>query len=595
MIVPALPPALAPWAPWLRMFPADLALSLGPLIQRLAAALGPFVTPAGSGDGEPDGFSGLTRRGNYERLLVSEWLLAELVPDEFLRRAATSEHAFLKLERREPALVRTSVALFDAGPTQLGGPRIAHLAALIALAHRAETSHASLAWGILQQPDAPLVTATTPTTIRALLRGRTAHPVGADHWNAWRARGEAEQWQDLWLIGGPVAPALRWSRSTHSIEIREPITEGPSTLDVVVRTASGRTTPVQLPLPDGPSCIRLMRDPFPHEDGAEAVDGARSSPYIPDSDLIISAHGDRVFARARGGGVIIYPVPHSARGGVGRPKRRFTEVKSPAAYVAWHNRGLAAVFVARPGPVVLYHRPITHATGDQRREYPHDPVPIVATRQLRALNFRSGRALILDGADKLLGLVTNADPSLRVHIVDEEVAAVAMAPRWVARVAGAFRGPEELMAWDLIIEEDASPARHIDLGVGLPLGAYFAHHDKFGCLAAINFDVGHWRLHGMGDHKPEYRTTDRVIGLLAAQPGFPNLGPALITLGDDQRSFFARHETHTRLLTVATNPVVHAVLSTVTGHLAYVTAHHTVVVLRPPYDAPLARFIVKHP
>ncbi len=100
----------------------------------------------------------------------------------------------------------------------------------------------------------------------------------------------------------------------------------------------------------------------------------------------------------------------------------------------------------------------------------------------------------------------------------------------------------------------------------------------------------------MGDQVSEYHTTDRVIGLLAEDRDGPmKIGPALITLGDDQRTFFAVHETTTRRLTSAIEPVVHAVVSTVTGHLAYVTTEHTLVVLRPPYEAPLARFVVKKP
>src|SRR5687768_17876785 len=45
---------------------------------------------------------------------------------------------------------------FDAGPNQLGSPRIAQIAALIVLSRRAEAAGVRFAWGILQEPDAPL-------------------------------------------------------------------------------------------------------------------------------------------------------------------------------------------------------------------------------------------------------------------------------------------------------------------------------------------------------------------------------------------------------------------------------------------------------
>src|ERR1044072_224038 len=77
LLMTQLPPPLAPWASLLDLFPHELAVALGPWVQRLDRAIGPMRVPHGAGQGEPDGYDGLTRRGLYERLLVSEWLLAE--------------------------------------------------------------------------------------------------------------------------------------------------------------------------------------------------------------------------------------------------------------------------------------------------------------------------------------------------------------------------------------------------------------------------------------------------------------------------------------------------------------------------------------
>ncbi len=120
-----LPPAIAPWGPELAMFHDELALALGGLVARVAHAIGPLPSATRDARDEPDGFGGLARRGPYERLLLTEWLLANELPDEFVRRAVSAEHAFLELEHLSPAIARRTIAVFDAGPSQLGAPRLA--------------------------------------------------------------------------------------------------------------------------------------------------------------------------------------------------------------------------------------------------------------------------------------------------------------------------------------------------------------------------------------------------------------------------------------------------------------------------------------
>jgi hypothetical protein len=147
-----LPPLLQPWTAWLSLFPDDLAQTLGQLLLRLQPLLGPLHRHSARMAVEPAGIGDIVRRGSYDRLLASEWALADSVPEEFLRRAANGELLFMG---PEPANSETSlrcVALFDAGPAQLGEPRLAHLALFILLARRAELAGAAFHWGILQQP-----------------------------------------------------------------------------------------------------------------------------------------------------------------------------------------------------------------------------------------------------------------------------------------------------------------------------------------------------------------------------------------------------------------------------------------------------------
>ena len=54
-----LPKALAPWASMLKMFPDDIALSLGELMQRVSMILGPLHSSLTKGNEEPDGYEGI--------------------------------------------------------------------------------------------------------------------------------------------------------------------------------------------------------------------------------------------------------------------------------------------------------------------------------------------------------------------------------------------------------------------------------------------------------------------------------------------------------------------------------------------------------
>ncbi len=249
-----LPPALSAWAPELEGFVPSLALSLGEPIRRLAAAMGPLGRKAVAGDAEPDGFDGLTRRGPYDRLLLAEWALAEEVPDEFLRRAAEHEHAFLRLARIDPARSRRCVVLLDQGCEQIGAPRLGHLAALIVFARRAREAHAELRFGCLAGGD--LHAEVSPGSLQSL-RDRRSHALPEqamlDAWQERLAPVSAED--DLWLVGGPGVRRLEGGLSTLVIE--EAVALDGAALDATLR---GRT--VRLPLPDSATCVSLLRRPL---------------------------------------------------------------------------------------------------------------------------------------------------------------------------------------------------------------------------------------------------------------------------------------------------------------------------------------------
>ncbi|MFS8071490.1 MAG: hypothetical protein ACMG6S_34400, partial [Byssovorax sp.] len=333
----ALPPPLAGWRTLTALLPPDLAAGLGPWIERLVLALGALRAARPRPGGEPDGFSGITRRGSYERLLLSEWLLADELPDEFARRATMGEHAFHDLARRTPSQAASSIALFDAGPDQLGSPRIVQLAALITLADRAERAGARFEWGMLHDPDSALYPAVTAESALRLIEGRTAAVLGEDARCAWSIRARKSGWEDVWIVGRsarPRLPGAAWEPA--SIEAHDVLDPDRRAVRVTVSLPSSPPRVIDLDLPDEPACARLLRNPFkrppsPPHAGVDAV---------VTSNLIFAENGAKLFARGRGGEILAYPVPSASHGSPGRPKRYMPKRRGVVVAVAWLDRAL---------------------------------------------------------------------------------------------------------------------------------------------------------------------------------------------------------------------------------------------------------------
>ena len=143
-----LPKPISHWQGIMAAFPEDIAALLLNLCNQLAPLIRNHPLQSRTGKVEPLGFDGLSRQVNYHRLLLSEWVLQDHFPEEFVRRAATGEHLFLEMQREENHEGRCCHALFDCGPEQLGRPRLAQLAVLILLARRAERHRLHFKWGV---------------------------------------------------------------------------------------------------------------------------------------------------------------------------------------------------------------------------------------------------------------------------------------------------------------------------------------------------------------------------------------------------------------------------------------------------------------
>ncbi|MET4726514.1 hypothetical protein ABIE09_000285 [Lysobacter enzymogenes] len=255
-----LPATLAPWRQWLDWFDPQLASALGECLLRLHPLLGAFRLRAASGRLEPEGIDDLRQRGSYERLLLSEWALADAAPEEFDRRAAGGEHLFLspKLVARQADAL--TVAVFDTGPAQLGAPRLLHVALWILLAQRAQAAKARFVWGVLGVPG-ELHEADSAERLRELLGAR-----------AWRFEGEdadraaMEQRWARSLDALDPAPAERWSIGArapgHGLGHRVGILAAqPGALSVTISAAQARRE-TTLALPAADTGARLLRGEF---------------------------------------------------------------------------------------------------------------------------------------------------------------------------------------------------------------------------------------------------------------------------------------------------------------------------------------------
>ena len=336
-----LPPSLAPWSAYLRIFPEEVSLALGPIIQRLAMLIGSPLPRLNENEGEPDGFDGLNRRGTYERLLLSEWMLADEIEHEFMRRAVMGEHLFLNRAHSSPVGTRASLALFDAGPSQLGSPRIAHLAALIVLANRADAANSTFSWGVLQLPEAPPYREVNAATIMTLLSARSYGEVSETEIAAWEK--QLATWSgldDVWLIGGKRLSRLQTGRRSSCLNIEDVLEPGKRQLKLSCISASGFPSEVTLELPANNISTRLLRDPFAA--AVPEIKKTAGSTYTG-SSLHFDMTGTKLYTRTAKWGLTAFNVPNSPRAGTGRPKSYRTHRWQTVCAVGRVGRGIALI------------------------------------------------------------------------------------------------------------------------------------------------------------------------------------------------------------------------------------------------------------
>jgi len=400
-----LPRTLAPWAKELSIFPEETALALAGMASRLAGVLG-AVGGAAASDGTPDGFSGISRRGTYERLLASEWLLQEELPDEFVRRVVASEHSFLESAYAREAAVRRTVVLFDSGASQLGGPRLVHLAALVVLAQRADRTGSTLVWGALQDATSTLHVGLSETGITALLRSRARAGATRAAIERWMACVRAAVVSELWMVGPRTLGEAAARNGASLLAVTEVLdAEGPSRV-LVETTSSGNVRPrsATLELPPARVAVQTLRDPF-----AAAVAPRQATSVRPDptSSIVFAIDGRRLYVRGSAGSLVTFQIPNSPRATIGPPAVFVPPPGERVVAVGHGMKGKRTVVVTAATRAVVLHVLSKRGTSvgrTQRYAIPDDYAPSPVAEILPLAVFESEHAGYVDAEGMVVEL-----------------------------------------------------------------------------------------------------------------------------------------------------------------------------------------------
>ena len=272
-----LPRPLSGWAILGELFDEQLAAALELLVQRLSSGI-ELQHEADQRLGEPNGYQGIARRGPVSRLLLSELAMADELPEEFLRRITQGEAGYYDIALVEGTASGRLVALFDAGPDQLGAARIGHLATILLLWRKAERAGVALEIGVLQRPN-ETVKGELRDLVMWWLRCRTHEPAGdedlavaATEWTA-----DDERWV---CCSEQTSSRLHWPPGVEVVTFEEALEGDEGATHLQVRH---RARHALVPLPQRVDAIRLLRGRGFRREGSSQphVDAAIRHPQFP--------------------------------------------------------------------------------------------------------------------------------------------------------------------------------------------------------------------------------------------------------------------------------------------------------------------------
>lgn len=541
-----LPGTLAPWARQLKIFPDEISLAIGAMAQRLAPIIGTLRAVDEISDREPNGYDGVTRRGLYERLLLSELALADDFPEEFMRRAVMGEHLFLNLARVAPKSKRMSVALFDAGAEQLGAPRIAQLAALIVLARRAQAASAHFAWGVLQDAALKTFDDVTESNVTSLLAARTLRNVKVEYFNRWRGRlADFDAVADVWLVGAPSLKNFPEAKGFSVLSIEDVLEPNAATvkgkLQINVKAASGAERQTILELPEDAICTRLLRNPFEIYAPPEKanLDGNFSSFFFSDN-------GGKIFARGASNEILYLSVPNSPNAAAGNP-RCYRVAGGDGILLAAGRLGksIAAVSLGENGHLRLEYPKYgnfqllagNYSLKDFDFVLPGDDKTLLPIYNLRYPHSSYYRAAIVDAKNNLIILhgkenAANNCVGDTTLIATDVLAAARLENRFVFVGRNTATDQMQIVSYGETTEKRELPVAGATQAL---FGRGAAYADKHFGLLAVGDAENHFAIiTESGERRIDASPNSRVVGVFHDAGFSPEVG--LIELDEDRRA-----------------------------------------------------------
>lgn len=591
-----LPAGLAPWAKHLQIFPEEISLILGGYVRQISPFFSPISATSEDLNGEPNGYDGVARRGIYERLLLSELALADGFGDEFIRRAVMGEHLFLNLAKVAPKSKRVSIALFDAGAMQLGAPRIAHLAAFIVLARRAETAGAMFLWGVLQDAKRLVISDDTESSIKILLESRTANDVTETDVSEWREKlREVDKMADIWLVGSENLARFDETKSFSRLYVEESIELEKREISLKIKSASGLEKQIILELPPPNICTRLLRNPFEIlpkiEFSSAKLDGKVTNFFFDNT-------GSKLFAKIDSNDVLCFAVQNMQSSGKVYPTIYRPPDSKKYAAVGRLKKAIAFVSKVDDKTIRLEYRKGgfglkegLYQSSDTEIAFPEDENGLLKIYNARLQKSRCDGAVILDAKCNLFYLThsgkdryESAEPVGEVSLIATDVLAVTQVEDrflYVGRIKG--KDDHRIVSMGSDFEHREFPVKNLKR-------AMFGRGEKGKKVCGFGDEQGNWKI--LGEEKKERimpRPKGEVVGVFHDARFAPESG--FFELMDDRQTveFGWQYGRRKRILT-ADEEIVKIEFSPRSPILAYQTAGGELIIYSLTHRAAIGRY-----
>lgn len=305
------------WWEELAFLSPQARLELGHLVEQLERGL---TTTSHQGPPDsPDGWNGISRRGPWDRLIPSEWALAETSPEEFARRADEGELAFWDLAQEQGDATRSIWVWLDVGPDQLGACRVVQIALLLWLQKSCLASGGNFYWGVIQEPEKGYENLGAEE-LTSFLAARSLDPPSSPP--------ERLDTVQTWCIGSP-----NWIAGTPAQTVGVSLQQ--TGLDSVALVAQGRQ--LKLQMPHHRRAIALLREPVlwqvPRK--SQVLEAPRGRfVFNPSGQKIIVATDERI---------LLLPIPSSTQEPLGNPKSYELPWRGEVVAVSMQRRAIHVV------------------------------------------------------------------------------------------------------------------------------------------------------------------------------------------------------------------------------------------------------------